>query len=60
MTRGRRGSAALGFDTSTAILVLRRDVAGFQRCALAVIRSAGRLGIPVLAVRENAREPATR
>jgi D-aspartate ligase len=53
-------SPPLAFDTSTAILVLRRDVDSFQRCALAVIRSAGRLGIPVFSVRHNAREPATR
>ncbi len=50
----------LDVDTSTAILVLRRDVEGFQRCALAVARSAGRLGIRVFSVRHNAHEPATR
>ena len=49
----------LGVDTSTAILVLRRSLWDFQRGALGVIRSAGRLGIPVYSVRYNAREPAT-
>jgi len=60
MTANGRPSARLAVDTSTAILVLRREVGRFQRCALAVIRSAGRLGIPVFSVRHNAREPATR
>ena len=60
MTANGRPSPRLAVDTSTAILVLRREVGRFQRCALAVIRSAGRLGIPVFSVRHNAREPATR
>lgn len=47
-------------DTSVAILVLRRDVDRLQRCALAVVRSAGRLGIPVLSVRHDARDPVAR
>lgn len=58
--RAERPVARLDVDTSTAILVLRRDVGHFQRCALAVIRSAGRLGIPVFAVRHDPHEPATR
>jgi D-aspartate ligase len=55
-----QSAAAFEVDTSTPILVLRRDVGSFQRGALAVIRSAGRLGIPVFSVRHTAREPATR
>jgi D-aspartate ligase len=49
----------LGVDTSTPILVLRRSVGAFQHCALAIARSAGRLGIPVFSVRHSRREPAT-
>jgi predicted ATP-grasp superfamily ATP-dependent carboligase len=49
----------LGVDTSTPILVLRRSVGAFQHCALAIARSAGRLGIPVFSVRHDRREPAT-
>ena len=60
MSRARRQSSELAVDTSTPILVLRRSLGSFQRCALAVIRSAGRLGIPVFSVRHNEREPATR
>lgn len=60
MTADGRPSVPFAVDTSTAILVLRREVGRFQRTALAVIRSAGRLGIPVYSVRHNAREPATR
>lgn len=46
-------------DITTPILVLRRSVGPFQHCALAVARSAGRLGIPVLSVRHEPHEPAT-
>ncbi len=60
MTGNGRPSPRLAVDTSTAILVLRRDVARLQRCALAVTRSAGRLGIPVFSVCHDARDPATR
>jgi D-aspartate ligase len=60
MSAGARRSRELAVDTSTAILVLRRSMDDFQRCALAVIRSAGRLGIPVFSVHHSAREPATR
>lgn len=49
----------LEVDTSIPILVLRRSVGAFQHCALAIARSAGRLGIPVFSVRHNRREPAT-
>jgi len=60
VSRTRRRPPAPAVDTSTPILVLRRSVGSFQRCALAVIRSAGRLGIPVFSVRHNDSEPATR
>jgi D-aspartate ligase len=47
-------------DATTQVLVLRRSFAALQHGALGVARSAGRLGIPVHAVRMNEREPATR
>ncbi len=47
-------------DRSTPIFVLRRNLGPFQHCVLAVARTAGRLGVPVYAVRERHREPATR
>jgi predicted ATP-grasp superfamily ATP-dependent carboligase len=40
------------------ILVLRRSLGRFQHCALAIARSAGRLGVPVHSIRADAREPA--
>ena len=46
-------------DPSVPILVLRRQLGGLQHGALAVTRSAGRLGIPVYGVYEP-REPAAR
>lgn len=55
-----RGRYAELVDTATPILVLRRSVGSLQHCVLAVARSAGRLGIPVDAVRGCAREPALR
>jgi D-aspartate ligase len=42
------------------IVVLRLSLAEFQHGVLAIARSAGRLGIPVYAVRRDRREPATR
>jgi len=47
-------------DASTPLLVLRRSLGPFQHGVLGVARSAGRLGIPVYAVRMSQREPATR
>ena len=55
-----RSLSAADFDNSTPILVLRRSPGPFQHCALNVARSAGRLGIPVLAVRDGAQEPSMR
>ena len=56
------GDEALGgaFDTSVAVLVLRRSLGPFQHCALAVARSLGRVGVPVYAVRSAPSDPATR
>lgn len=45
-------------DTSTPILVLRRSFDELQHAVLGIARSAGRLGIPVYAVRQSARELA--
>lgn len=53
------GPRELAVDTDTAILVLRRSPGSLQRCPLAITRSAGRLGIPVLSVRHSAFEPST-
>jgi D-aspartate ligase len=47
-------------DTATPIFVLRRSVNEFQHGALAVARSAGRLGIPVWSVASGPGEPAMR
>jgi predicted ATP-grasp superfamily ATP-dependent carboligase/ubiquinone/menaquinone biosynthesis C-methylase UbiE len=41
------------------ILVLRRSIMPLQHGALAVARSAGRLGVPVYVTRDGAREPST-
>jgi predicted ATP-grasp superfamily ATP-dependent carboligase len=55
------GSEPLGgADRSMPIFVLRRSLGPFQHCMLAVTRTAGRLGIPVYAVRASDREPAAR
>jgi predicted ATP-grasp superfamily ATP-dependent carboligase len=47
-------------DTTTPILVLRRSFAHLQHTVVSVARSAGRLGIPVYAVRTRHRQPAMR
>jgi predicted ATP-grasp superfamily ATP-dependent carboligase len=47
-------------DNSTPLFVLRLSLAEFQHGVLAVARSAGRLGIPVYAVRRDRHEPAIR
>jgi D-aspartate ligase len=47
-------------DTATPILILRRSLGPFQHCALAVARSAGRLGVPVHSVCTDPGEPAMR
>ncbi|HET7049372.1 MAG TPA: methyltransferase domain-containing protein [Solirubrobacteraceae bacterium] len=46
-------------DFSTPILVLRRSFGELQHAVLSLARTAGRLGIPVYAVRASARELAT-
>ena len=48
-----------GIDSSVPIVVLRRTFAPLQHGVLSVARSAGRLGIPVYAVRMSRAEPAT-
>jgi predicted ATP-grasp superfamily ATP-dependent carboligase len=55
--RPRRSPAV---DSSTPIFVLRLSLGKFQHGVLSVARSAGRLGVPVYAVRSDRREPATR
>lgn len=60
MTASTERELARAVDTSTPIFVLRRSVGEFQHCALAVARSAGRLGIPVWSVASGPGEPAMR
>ena len=50
----------LQIERSTPIFVLRQSFAELQHAVLGVARSAGRLGIPVYAVRMQRGEPATR
>jgi predicted ATP-grasp superfamily ATP-dependent carboligase len=59
MNHAEPSPLANAFDTSIPILVLRRSLGPFQHCALAIARSAGRLGIPVFSVRDHRREAAT-
>src|SRR5947209_1294984 len=59
MTGPRRGRPP-AIDSSTPIFVLRLSLGAFQHGVLSVARSAGRLGVPVYAVRSDSREPATR
>lgn len=47
-------------DAAAPILVLRQSLLPFQHCALAVARSAGRLGVPVHSVCMDLGEPAMR
>jgi D-aspartate ligase len=57
-TRARRLSYTA--DTSTPVLVLRRNMGPFQHGVLAIARSLGRLRVPVYSARLNQAEPATR
>lgn len=59
MKRHRGDDPVLIADTSMPIVVLRRQLGGLQHGALAVTRSAGRLGIQVYGVYERW-EPAAR
>jgi predicted ATP-grasp superfamily ATP-dependent carboligase len=54
------GEFAGELDTGTPILVLRRSLNPFQHCALAIARSAGRLGVPVHSICADPGEPAMR
>lgn len=49
-----------GLDSTTPILVLRQSFLPLQHTVLSIARSAGRLGIPVSAVRLKQAGPATR
>jgi D-aspartate ligase len=60
MRRSPPASAQPQLDAATPIVVLRLSLAEFQHGVLAIARSAGRLGIPVYAMRRERREPATR
>jgi D-aspartate ligase len=56
--RSQTSARAQGF--TTPILALRRSFGELQHAVLGLARSAGRLGIPVYAVRESSSELATR
>lgn len=57
---GPRRQRPPAIDSATPIFVLRLSLGEFQHGVLSVARSAGRLGVPVYAVRTDSREPATR
>lgn len=60
MNRVAEGDFAGALDTGTPILILRRSLNRFQHCALAIARTAGRLGVPVHSICVDPLEPAMR
>jgi D-aspartate ligase len=60
MNRSDTNEAFAAVDTSVPVFILRRRFGGYQHGALAVARSAGRLGIDVCGVYGKRHDPAGR